>query len=234
MFKKFITIYLVLSILILTAGAIGVFWYTKGKSQPSVNQPVVNEVANTNQPTEDKSYEIIPPEKTDCTDELDTACWNIYRNNEYGFEFRYPKDVVVNSGRSIVSEANIDVRYVSFRFLRGRFILSFFFAKDNHQNNLNTRTGFSSGDFIFANREVKFGPVMARVNYFVSDNKIKEVYYSRENFSFLPYDNIEFDHYVFRAELAFEDNSDIEYERDFADISEMPIAEKVLGTMRLR
>jgi len=71
----------------------GVLWY-----QQTIPHSTPTSVENTNQPTNQPtaSGTVTPPTKTDCTDELDTTCWNTYTNKEYGFSFKFPNNWDVN------------------------------------------------------------------------------------------------------------------------------------------
>jgi hypothetical protein len=56
-----------------------------------------------------QKQKFIPSTKTDCKDELDTACWNTYRNEEYGFEVKIPMDWEIDSTRSRLNEVVFNV-----------------------------------------------------------------------------------------------------------------------------
>ena len=80
MIKKTIIIYGALAFLaLLILGGVG--WYVKTQ-QPVVIPPPSGEDKATGV--------VIPPATTNCTDELDVECWQTYRNEQYGFEFRFP------------------------------------------------------------------------------------------------------------------------------------------------
>jgi hypothetical protein len=58
---------------------------------------------------------------------LDTADWKTYRNEEYGFEFRYPKDYTIDKSnvKSINISRDIEPKgddYLVFRRNGGNFI----------------------------------------------------------------------------------------------------------------
>ncbi|MFA6533599.1 MAG: hypothetical protein WCT37_00335 [Patescibacteria group bacterium] len=226
MIKKFVLTYLILTLAILFFGGLFIYFY-----RPAV-QPVVNTNTNVNLNQPSTAAQIIPPAKTNCTDKLDTACWNTYRHTEYGLLFKYPREAIVNGGRLIVGEADIDVKYISFKFLNNGYSLLFYFEKGNPKASLNSRTGFGSGDFVSANKKIQFGPVKAQVNYLIYNNKIKEIYYSQNNSASLPYDNIKYGDYIFRAELTFGDGGDIKYDKTFVNVPEVRIAEKILETLK--
>jgi len=71
----------------------GVLWYQQITSH-STPTPVENTNTNTQTTEPVTSGQVIPPTKTDCTDELDTTCWNTYTNKEYRFSFKFPIVVV--------------------------------------------------------------------------------------------------------------------------------------------
>ncbi len=60
----------------------GVFWLMQ-KHPGTVNQPVVTE------PTVDVSIQ------AETEDPIDTSDWKTYRNEEYGFEIKYPKEYIL-------------------------------------------------------------------------------------------------------------------------------------------
>lgn len=58
----------------------------------NINQNI-NVNTNSNNTTEKVNYyEIIKAERTDCKDDLDTSCWQTFKNKKYGFEFMVPED----------------------------------------------------------------------------------------------------------------------------------------------
>ena len=67
-------------------------WPSNDFDQPNANISINQEAnLNTSQLETTSQGTIIPPDKMDCQDELDTECWKIYRNDEYiFFEFKYP------------------------------------------------------------------------------------------------------------------------------------------------
>ena len=63
---------------------------TNDNSKQNVNQNKNLPITNHEQVATAQST-IIPPEKTDCEDEMDVECWNTYRNEEWGFEVSFPE-----------------------------------------------------------------------------------------------------------------------------------------------
>src|SRR3989339_1177263 len=86
MLKKIVIIYSILALLAIIVAVGAGLWCQKNSNSGSI-VAVDKDVDITEETT---SGEIIPTEKTDCTDELDTACWNTYVNEECGFSFKYP------------------------------------------------------------------------------------------------------------------------------------------------
>jgi len=82
--KKSIIIASIVIILALIGG--GVFWYFKQSNKP-IN-PSVTE--NENQPSENPKSEII-----------NTDDWLTYRNEEYGFELKYPKEWIIEDNKNM-------------------------------------------------------------------------------------------------------------------------------------
>jgi len=98
MFKKqlpiiFIGLCVVVAVLVLG-------WSVFVKREVPVQSPVVND-----EPVDDNNNEIIPDnnipdDADDDISEIDTSDWKTYRNEEYEFEFKYPKDFELNDSES--------------------------------------------------------------------------------------------------------------------------------------
>jgi len=83
--KKPVIITIIFVIILALIGG-GVFWYLKEKDKPA-NPPVTE---NENQPSENPKSEITNPK----SEIINTDDWLTYRNEEYGFEFNYPSNLL--------------------------------------------------------------------------------------------------------------------------------------------
>jgi len=99
--KKSIIIASIVIVLALIGG--GVFWYVK-QGKELVNMPVVE---NNNLEEEQKGNELQG-------EEIDTSEWLTYRNEEYGFEVKYPEEWIIkeeNNKFTFIDPDNYDDFY---------------------------------------------------------------------------------------------------------------------------
>ncbi len=92
--KKFNLIVFILTVAIITvfSGCV-----QKQKKEPIIKKNHQEQKINNNDNQKQQKIiastsveQIIPPVKIDCQDELDVSCWNTYRNEECGYQIKYP------------------------------------------------------------------------------------------------------------------------------------------------
>jgi len=94
MSKKQLTILIIVIVCVVVAG--GMFWYVKQNKQKPVNSPVTDNEKEQNNTSDSSSIASTTEEiATLTTEQVDTSNWETYRNEEYGFEVKYPEDYII-------------------------------------------------------------------------------------------------------------------------------------------
>ncbi|MDX9893788.1 MAG: hypothetical protein RB292_05295 [Patescibacteria group bacterium] len=98
------------------------------------NTPInqnTNEAVDTNQDTATTTNEVTPTQAiiqennnpSTTTEEIDTSDWLTYRNEEVGFEIRYPSDVSINMNKELSFDTG-EKRYISLKSKINSFSMS--------------------------------------------------------------------------------------------------------------
>ena len=103
--KKQLTISVIIVVVILAAVGGGVFWYLKSEQGVSIKVPGSEQQSEQPQVGDNQLQgEVVGSPAAD----VDTSDWQTYRNEEYGFEVRYPGGWVFEDSNNGISFGTIE------------------------------------------------------------------------------------------------------------------------------
>ncbi len=111
------------------------------------------------------------------TEKVDTKNWLTYRNDEYEYEMKYPRDWTVNETKYYQDELEMWIKYISFK--NGDYRLIFLLNKIDERFNMG-RTGIGAGDF--ENTGIwDIEGIEVKMKELIYENKTREIFFSGRN-----------------------------------------------------
>ncbi|OGB74316.1 hypothetical protein A2V68_00985 [candidate division Kazan bacterium RBG_13_50_9] len=156
----------------------------------------------------------------------ETADWKIYRNEEYGYEMRYPEGWIAKHSSGYNDEFGIYYESNSFEGPDGSYILSFgIVPKDSDIMTPSLRTGVQAGDFVDSGEVVNIGGIEVSFKKLVYEGRVKEIFFN-------PF---EIGDFRGNATLSYFGSTSLPElpEYDMTGKPELDVAKKILATFEL-
>jgi len=131
---------------VLCAGVVGVNAYLSKKSAPVIETP--EDITENSTVTEPEESASTVPEEISLSSEIETSDWETYRNEEYGFEFAYPRVIVGNIEELRFSKndfGTLSGEKIKLNFIREQNII-FFARTPDYKKNVPGRSIFTKSD----------------------------------------------------------------------------------------
>ena len=215
------------------------FWYltrTNNNLEQATNTPPqTNQQDNNNEPVVNNDGK----NNNEAGEDIDTSDWLTYRNEEYGYEMKYPKNwsfYVINIDDSFVKGRKI--KNVIFLNSDKKYSLLFGLInkqeyKDNEVRIDGGRTGFPAVDDFKQNEYITIVNNKVAIIYLIYRNKVKEVYFSKSNPQYEPYEYFNINEKLV-AHATFSLRESLDYEKyNIAGVKELTVAKEILKSLKI-
>ena len=152
--------------------------------------------------------------------EIDTSDWLTYRNEEYRYEMKYPKDWSVKENDEWIEFGVEKFHVKNIIFSNKDYYLLFSLSKKEENIKASKRTGTGAGDFIDKGK-ISIGGIDVNINELVYMDKIVEIFYDNDN------------HNEYVISVNFRPFVNDSYSSDFSlkDVKDVKVASSILKSL---
>ncbi len=161
------------------------------------------------------------------TDEIDISDWKVYKNEEYGYLMKYPKNWEVAETDYYDKNFDWHVKNVTFQSANGEYSLIVGLARKDEDATFVPRTGFGATDIV-KDKIVDFGNIKVEALDAFYKDVVGEIYYSKLNSNRDPYEYFEINNFLAHATFSYNKSPYV----DLRETEELKIAEKILKSFK--